>query len=136
VLAFTLASAAIALGYFSVQSRPVRVRSCARPLSMRAAMKIRPALSHAATEALMEPSQQAGKAGAVYSSEATTSHPDARVAHRSYGPCHRTFNDTRHEHEPSRRNRLTQDENATMVPHRAVDFCLDGGAPTTSIASS
>jgi len=32
-------SAAIALGYLSVQSSPVRVRSCARPLSMRAAIR-------------------------------------------------------------------------------------------------
>ena len=39
VLAFTFANAAIALGYFSLQSSPVRVRSCARPLSMRAAMR-------------------------------------------------------------------------------------------------
>jgi hypothetical protein len=32
-------AAAMALGYLAVQSRPVRVKSCARPLSMRAAMR-------------------------------------------------------------------------------------------------
>jgi hypothetical protein len=50
--------------------------------------------------------------------------------------CHRTFNDTRHEHEPSQRNRVTQDENATMVAHRAVEFCVDDEAPTLSITPS
>ena len=39
VLTFTLARAATALGYFAIQSRPVRVSSCTRPLSMRAAMR-------------------------------------------------------------------------------------------------
>jgi hypothetical protein len=39
VFTLTSASAAMALGYLSVQSSPVRVRSCTRPLSIRAAMR-------------------------------------------------------------------------------------------------
>ena len=84
----------------------------------------------------MERSRQAGRAGRYPARKRQRRILTAARTTPLSGPCGRTISDARHEHEPSRENRLTQDENAGMVPHRAVVFCPDGEAPTTSNSSS
>ena len=70
----------------------------------------------------MERSRQVGRAGAVSSPEAVTSHPDCRVYHSSWAAVVVERLATGDMNTNLVKEPADSSENAGMVPHRAVDL--------------